>query len=305
MASILTNVAAMSALQTLRSIADQMATTQDRVSGGARVSSAVDNAAYWAIATTMRSDTKAISAVADALGMGAAKVDTAYAGMEAALDVMQEIKKKVVASKEEGVDKGKIQGEIAQLQEQLLSIAKGSSFNGENWLAGETGTKTVVAGFVRDAEGNVMVKSTDYELDDDSMLFVLDGDGEVTPDAGILAMTGETFTVDGEDYAQIAINLLDVETDDIDAALLSVEWAIDKMTDAGARLGSISTRINLQSDFADKLAASLTRGIGRLVDADMNEESTRLKALQTQQQLAIQALSIANSDSQNILSLFR
>ncbi|MGH0230661.1 flagellin, partial [Sinorhizobium meliloti] len=70
-------------------------------------------------------------------------------------------------------------------------------------------------------------------------------------------------------------------------------------------LGSISSRIDLQSEFVSKLTDSIDSGVGRLVDADMNEESTRLKALQTQQQLAIQALSIANSDSQSVLSLFR
>ena len=64
-------------------------------------------------------------------------------------------------------------------------------------------------------------------------------------------------------------------------------------------------RIGLQEDFVSKLTDSIDSGVGRLVDADMNEESTRLKALQTQQQLAIQSLSIANSSSQNVLSLFR
>ncbi|CDZ31204.1 Hypothetical protein, partial CDS, partial [Neorhizobium galegae bv. officinalis] len=67
----------------------------------------------------------------------------------------------------------------------------------------------------------------------------------------------------------------------------------------------VSKRIDMQSDFVSKLTDSIDKGVGRLVDADMNEESTKLKALQTQQQLAIQSLSIANSDSQNILSLFR
>jgi flagellin len=81
MASILTNASAMSALSTLRSIASGMEDTQSRVSSGLRVGAASDNAAYWSIATTMRSDNKALSAVNDALGMGAAKVDTAYAGM--------------------------------------------------------------------------------------------------------------------------------------------------------------------------------------------------------------------------------
>lgn len=308
MASILTNVAAMTALQTLRTIADNMETTQSRISGGARVKTAADDAAYWSIATTMRSDSKAISAVADALGMGAAKVDTAYAGMEAAIDVMQQIKKKVVAAKETGVDKAKVQEEVTQLIDQLKSIGTGAAFTGENWLVndGSVTSGTVVSGFVRDAEGNVSVKSTTYALDAKSLLYTVDDDGEAAENSGILVDTEtQVLGADGEETAAISILELNLESDDLDVALGSVENALKAMTSAGAKLGTISTRINLQSDFADKLAASLTKGIGRLVDADMNEESTRLKALQTQQQLAIQALSIANSDSQNILSLFR
>jgi flagellin len=308
MASILTNFSAMAALDTLRSISSNMSNAQARISSGARVGSAADNAAYWAIATTMRSDSKALSAVSDALGMGAAKVDTAYAGMDAAIKIVEQIKVKVVASKEDGVDKEKVQGEIQQLQEQLKAIGSGSSFNGENWLVGEAGTKTVVSGFIRDTEGNITVKTSDFELTaTDSLLFDLDDDGDYIDDSGVLHTETETFTVDGEDYEQIAVLKLDVSEDgvDLDAALLSVEWALNKMVNAGAKLGSLSARIDLQSDFADRLGDALTKGIGRLVDADMNEESTRLKALQTQQQLAIQALSIANNDSQNILSLFR
>lgn len=308
MASILTNNAATAALQTLRTISQNMATTQDRIAGGARVSTAKDNAAYWAIATTMRSDVSALSAVSDALGMGAAKVDTAYAGMEAAIKVVEKIKAKVVASKEEGVDKAKIQEEITQLRDQLISIGVGSAFNGENWLVGEAADKTVVSGFVRDAQGNVMVKSTTYAMTtEDTILFDLDDDGVHVENSGILTATGNDFEVDGVTYTQVSLLDIDVSEDgaDIDAILLSVEWALDKMTDAGSKIGSLSSRIELQSDFASQLEVALNKGVGRLVDADMNEESTRLKALQTQQQLAIQALSIANSDSQNILSLFR
>ncbi|MGP4753987.1 flagellin N-terminal helical domain-containing protein, partial [Agrobacterium pusense] len=88
MTSILTNIAAMTALQTLRSIGQNMEATQDRVSSGQRVREASDNAAYWSIATTMRSDNGALSAVQDALGLGAAKVDTAYAGMESSIEVV-------------------------------------------------------------------------------------------------------------------------------------------------------------------------------------------------------------------------
>jgi flagellin len=306
MASILTNSSAMSALSTLRSIASSLESTQNAISTGMKVSKASDNAAYWSISTGMRSDNMALSAVNDALGVGAAKVDTGYAGMDSAIEVVKEIKTKIVAAKEEGVDRAKIQEEITQLQEQLESIAKSSSFNGENWIAGEnSGTKTVVSGFVRDSEGNVSVKTTEYTLSDDVVLYTFDDDGEVEDDNGILGANGDTITVDGTDYTTIAVKDIDVENDDIDAALVSVDAALDKMTSAGATLGSLSKRIDLQTDFANKLSDAIEKGVGRLVDADMNEESTRLKALQTQQQLAIQALSIANNDSQNILSLFR
>ncbi|MRG66466.1 hypothetical protein GH789_14410 [Rhizobium pusense] len=70
-------------------------------------------------------------------------------------------------------------------------------------------------------------------------------------------------------------------------------------------LGSTMERIDLQLNFASRLSDSVMSGVGRLVDADMNEESTRLKALQTQQQLGIQSLQIANSDPESILALFR
>ncbi|MGK6314098.1 flagellin, partial [Neorhizobium sp. DT-125] len=97
-----------------------------------------------------------------------------------------------------------------------------------------------------------------------------------------------------------------VSDEDIMAALTSfVDGQLELMTSAAAKLGAVSQRVQMQEDFVTKLSDSIDSGVGRLVDAEMNEESTKLKALQTQQQLAIQALSIANSDSQNILSLFR
>ena len=77
------------------------------------------------------------------------------------------------------------------------------------------------------------------------------------------------------------------------------------LTDSASNLGAINSRIKMQDDFVSTLMDVISKGIGRLVDADMNEESTKLKALQTQQQLGIQSLTIANTNSQNILSLFK
>ncbi|WJH42251.1 flagellin [Aliirhizobium terrae] len=95
------------------------------------------------------------------------------------------------------------------------------------------------------------------------------------------------------------------DNDTLSQLLSHVDAQLEGMTSAAAALGAVSSRIEMQTEFVSKLSDSIDSGVGRLVDADMNEESTKLKALQTQQQLAIQALSIANSDSQNILSLFR
>ncbi len=134
MSSMMTNTAAMTALQTLRNINSSMETTQSRISTGYRVAEASDNAAYWSIATTMRSDNAALSAVSDALGLGAATVDVAYTGMKSAIDVMDEIKAKLVAATTPGIDRGKIQDEITELQNQLLNVSQSATFNGQNWL---------------------------------------------------------------------------------------------------------------------------------------------------------------------------
>ncbi|MGG7576329.1 flagellin [Rhizobium sp. YTUHZ045] len=302
MTSILTNVAAMAALQTLRGINDSLEATQNRVSSGYRVEKASDNAAYWSIATTMRSDNKALSAVSDALGLGAAKVDTAYSAMDSAIDVISEIKAKIVAATEKGVDKTKVQEEIGQLQQQLLSIAQSASFSGENWVAGADGTKSVVSTFVRDGNGNVSVKTTDYVLDTSStgnVLFGMTSTGTIETTSGII---GTSYGTIGSIYS------MDISTfgsAEISMALTSIEAGLEAMTKAASQLGSISTRIELQENFVGALSDSIDSGVGRLVDADMEEESSKLTALQTQQQLAIQSLSIANSSAQNILTLFR
>ncbi len=421
MSSILTNAAAVAALQTLRYLSNQLTETQQQVSTGMRIGKAADNSAYWSIATTMRSDNGAISAVQDALGLGAAQVDSAYAGMESSIDVVQEIKKKLVAAQEPGVDRTKVQEEITQLQGQLRSIAASASFSGDNWLqaniSGKLDTnsgaiyadgeiaKKIVGSFTRDENGNVSVKTIDVKLDENNVLFDLSGGDAGLLDTSVLKGVRKiTDTLGQERYARIDTNVLhlygqdlkdlggdlyqapdtngkyldgtngiyfreiaggyvptiystvandfQVHTSAFNTAALStvngisvseldltrlddyrsatgnfnvgmgngtavtdnqlIDFLIDftdkqleKMTSAAAKLGSVSMRISIQQDYASKLTDSIDSGIGRLVDAEMNEASTRLKALQSQQQLATQSLSIANNDGQNILSLFR
>jgi flagellin len=330
MTSILTNIAAMAALQTLRSIDRDLETTQARVSSGLRVETAEDNAAYWSIATTMRSDNSTLSTVQDALGLGAAKVDTAYEALESAVATVQELQSKIVAAYGVGIDRTKIQEEISQLQEQLRSISESASFSGENWLQDEisidgtpatavTVVKEVVASFIRDPSGGVAVTTVDYILDGKTVLFDLSGanlgilDKEATAGTPATALGFSVSTLDINDLDAIA-GQLDVlnppgaphtEEDALDLMVQFVSDQLEAMTSAASSLGSIQSRIDLQEDFVSSLIKVIDKGIGRLVDADMNEESTRLKALQTQQQLGIQSLSIANTNAENILTLFR
>ena len=305
--SILTNTSAMAALQTLRSINESLDTTQNSISSGLKVASASDNAAYWSIATTMKSDNGALSAVSDALGLGASTVDTAYTGMNSAIDLVSQIKNKLVAAEEPGVDKSKIQKDITQLQGQLKSIADSSSFNGQNWLSqdldasGFVATQSIVGSFTRGSDNSVTVQTLDYTLSGSTVLF---GGATTT---GILDTT--TTTTGGaamtKSVSDLDISGSTVDNTDIGQLISFVDKQLGAMTDAASNLGSLKSRITSQSDFVSKLMDSLDSGVGRLVDADMNKELTKLKALQTQQQLGIQALSIANSNSQSILSLFR
>jgi flagellin len=406
----------MTALQTLRTVSSNMATTQSRISTGFRVATASDNAAYWSIATTMRSDNMALSAVQDALGLGAATIDTMYTGLNGTVSVVSQIKAKLVAARTPGVDRGKIQSEITELQKQLKNTADSAVFNGENWIsvdstsASYNASKTVVSSFSRvggsvkidtlavnldaiklydgnldtaynaqtfptantasyaaatDVGGNITVTvgaspainiavAANTSLADiatainklkidglsvgvnkagDQLSFMSRNDSNVVIDAsvsglgaavtltalaapvdtkkGILDKTYDAY--DGTNWGTYSVATMDISklTDSasdlkvLETYIQGTEDAFAQITDSATNLGAIKNRIGLQQDFVKTLTDSLDRGIGQLVDADMNAESTRLQALQVQQQLGIQALSIANSGSQSILSLFK
>ncbi len=307
MTSLLTNASAITALQNLNATNRAMQTTQDRISTGMRVANASDNAAYWSIATTMRSDNSALSTVKDALGMGSATVDVASAALKTTADLTTQIKSKLVAALEPGIDRAKVQAEIKQLQDQIKSVSDSSTFSGQNWLSVDSGaddyaaTKSIVASFTRSGT-DVSVGTIDIDTSTIS-LFDDDADGEGIIDK--LRTAGDT--------ADIAVSDLDIsELTDADADLTTlkdyisiVDSALTDVTTAASDLGAAKTRIGMQTDFVSNLMDAVTKGVGQLVDADMNQESTRLQALQVQQQLGVQSLSIANQSSQQILSLFR
>jgi flagellin len=311
MSSINTNVAAMTALQTLTQTNKSLTETQNRISTGLRVAEASDNAAYWSIATTMRSDNAALSTVQDALGLGGATVNVAYTGIKAAIDVVDDIKSKLVAAREPGIDRAKIQSEITELQSQLRGIASSASFSGENWLSVDSGdasynaTKSVVSSFSRSG-GSIVIGTIDIDItgtelfDADDQSGILDTVSTTTNGNVDYSIAGET---DGLDISALTDSADDLA--DLEEMISTADAAISSMTDAATSLGAAKARIDLQKDFVKNLMDAISTGVGALVDADMNEESTKLQALQVKQQLGIQALNIANGSSQNILRLFQ
>jgi flagellin len=284
----MTNASALTALQSLKVTNKQLETTQARISTGYRVASASDNAAYWSIATTMRSDNKALSAVQDALGLGAGKIDTAYTAMNNAIKVIDDIKAKLITARGASEDnQSKIQAEISVLQGQLSSTAVGANYAGTNILAtDDTDPLEVVSSYNRASDGTTSVTT-------------------ISIDITTVTLTAADGTAGGllDDVMLIDVTAADATT--IDGFLTDLEEALASMANAAADLGAAKTRIDLQKDFVSNLMDSIDRGVGQLVDADMNKESTRLQALQVQQQLGIQALSIANQNAQSILALFQ
>jgi len=320
MTSIMTNNNAIAALNTLRSISSDMEKTQSNISTGYRVNEASDNAAYWSIATTMRSDKAAMSTVQDALGLAAAKTDTAYTGLNSAIDVVTEIKSKLVAAREPGVDKLKINAELTELKNQLVSVSESASFSGQNWLynddATANGSVEMVGSFNRSSTGSVSVGVLSFDTADSTLIDTVDVQkGALTKDVTVTVPSGTTTTTatyflvntgsaTPPSGSEVKLAATTTATE-IDGMISAVDAMLSTMTDVAATLGATNSRIDMQNEFVADLMDTIDKGVGRLVDADMNEESTKLKALQTQQQLGIQSLSIANSDSQNILSLFR
>ena len=304
MASLLTNSSAMTALQTLRSVSTNMETTENRISTGQRVATASDNAAYWSIATSMRADNSALSAVSDSLGLSAATVDTEYTALTAILgnegtSGLNKLQALLVEAKTAGIDRTKIQSEITQIQQDMKNTAISATFNGVNWIStGPTTPATVnlVSSFSRvggtPTINTIQVTVANYSLYTNTQTGFLDTVSGAT-----------TVSIDTMNISALTDSVADQTT--LDGLIAQVVSAINTVSQSAANLGAIKNRIHNNTDFVKSLVDSVTRGIGQLVDADMNAESTRLQALQVQQQLGVQALSIANQNSQSILSLFK
>ncbi|MBI6629370.1 flagellin N-terminal helical domain-containing protein [Pontibaca salina] len=279
MSSILTNNGAMVALQTLKAINNDLTKTQNAISTGKDIAAAKDNSAIWAITKVMETDVSGFRAISNSLSLGESTVAVASAGAEQVVNILNDMKERIVAATGENVDHSKLSAEVAAMNDQITAIINGSQFNGANLLRTDVdgnGAASLNVTASLDRSGGTVTRT---------QISVTSADFE----AALAARTG------------IAVDT----TANATTALDTIETLIQAAVDGAAGLGASGKRISDQNNFVGKVMDAMASGIGALVDTDMEAASARLQALQTQQQLGIQALSIANQAPQTILSLFR
>ncbi|MDP3399571.1 MAG: flagellin [Brevundimonas sp.] len=272
--SVNTNVGAMIALQNLNATNTDLAVTQNRINTGKKVSSVKDNGAIWAIAQGQRADIGALGAVKQSLDRGVAAVDVAIAAGETVSDLLLQLKEKALAATDASLKtaaRAALNEDFEAMRDQIATVTANAEFNGINLL--ETGASGFNA--LANAQGNATI----------------------TVGAEVMALGSTNVSV----ATTQSIETLTKAT----ASLTAVNNSIDAVSGALARLGTKSKALTTHVTFVGKLADSLESGVGNLVDADLAKESAKLQALQTKQQLGVQALSIANQTPQLVLSLFR
>jgi flagellin len=264
----------MIALQYLNQTQAQLSQTQSAINSGMKVANARDNGAVYAIAQNMRGDVAAYGAVKDSINRGMSTLDVSMAAGQSISDLLIEMKTKALAASDTSLDTTSRQAmneDFVALRDQITSIVKNAVFNHFNLIDGSTQQITALAS--------------------------ADGTRKITVQAENLSLSGTIVTISTgasistQAGASVMVAALQASLTNVDSAL--------------AQLSSGSKKFSIQLDFVQKLADSLTSGVGNLVDADLATESARLQALQVKQQLGVQALSIANQSPQTILSLFR
>jgi len=275
--SVNTNVGALIALQNLATTQGDLQQAQNRISTGLKVSSAKDNGAIWAIAQSQRAQSSSLDAVKDSLQRGQSITDVALAAGSSISDLLVQMKAKALAASDTSLDtasRSALNSDFTSLRDQITTIVNNADFNGTNLI--KTGAANLTSLANADGTSVITVVAQDLSL----------GAANVT-----VAASG----------ANSSIGTVTTAT----AMIATVKTSIDNVSAALAKLGTGSKSLGGQLTFVGKLQDTLTAGVGNLVDADLAKESARLQALQTKQQLGIQALSIANSSSNSLLGLFR
>ena len=275
MNSVNTNQGAMIALQNLNTTNKDLGTVQNRINTGLKISSAKDNGAIWAIAQNQRAESASLNSVVSSLQRGQSVADVAMSAGTAISDILVQMKEKVLAATEAGLStasKQALSDEYKSLRNQIDTIANNATFDGVN-LISSTGVNKSSIKAIANADATATIDINHVVLSKSNTKIA----------ATLASLTG-------------AVNSSDVK---------EVEDAIQDVSSALSKLGTGAKALDTHMTNVMKLQDTLDAGIGNLVDADLAKESARLQALQTKQQLGVQALSIANQSSSSLLGLFR
>src|SRR5579859_920328 len=274
--SVNTNIGAQIALQNLTSTQSDLQTTQNRISTGLAISSAKDNAAVWAIAQNQRATSSSLNSVVYSLQRGQSTVDVALSAGSSVSDLLTQLKGLALSASDTTLDstsRAALNNEFTSLRDQITKVTSNAVFNGANLIEG-AGSATIKALANADGTSFITVASQDLSL----------GGANLGP----LSATSTIGTVTS------ATNLIGT----LNTAIANVSSALGKLGTGDKALASHLT-------FIQDLQNTINAGVGNLVDADLAKESANLQALQTKQQLGIQALSIANQSSSILLGLFK
>ncbi len=273
--SVQTNASAIIALQNLNKTSDDLQGAQNVVSTGLLINSAKDNASVWSIAQGQRADVGALTAVQSSLNRASSIADVAQSAGAEISDLLNQVKQKVVAAQDPSLDTASRQAyntDFQSLLRQISDVVNNASFDGANILNGSlTGNISFLAN--ANASSFITLSSQNMSL----------GHSIIS-----ISATSSIFTLTS---AGTVLNEINSSINNVNAAL--------------GNIGAQATEIQNHTAFVAKLSDVLNQGIGNLVDADMAKESAQLQALQAQQQLGVEALSIANSAPQIVLSLFK
>ncbi len=273
--SVHSNASAAIALQNLANTNNRLESVQSRISTGLKVQGAKDNAAIWAIAQQQRADTAALGAVKQSLDRATSIADVALSAGESVSDLLNQLKEKIVAAKDSSLktqSRQLLDADFKALLKAIASAVDNAAFDGGNIL---DGSLTSGIKFLANADASAFVTLSAKNLSLSGAIISL-GMAD-----SLLTLTGAT------------------------AALTKLDASITRLNSSLGEIGAQAKQIEAHNTFVSKLMDTLEAGIGNLVDADLAKESARLQALQVQQQLGAQALSIANQAPQILLSLFR
>lgn len=324
--SVNTNNASMIALQNLDDTQSQLSKTQNAISTGKKVSTSADSPASFGIAAQMNNDIAGQSAVNDGLSFASSVNNAANVGANNILSVLQDLRTTITNA---GNNNGSqdslttLNNNITSSLNQINSIARNSTANGVNMLTAgtqdglgiETSNMTFVTGLRGDTQTVTGFASTIQSLTGSAgggsltdLLGLSTGTqagGQVANDKNTLLSVSNGKITWGSAQATGVSSGVDANTKNLAGLINLVTKAVDAMTNVTSQLGANQQNIDRLSSYGKVTSDSLTAAVGSLTDADMASESAKQTSLQTKQSLGIKSLSIANSQSQNILQLFQ